>query len=373
MTTKDKRIVVTGISLMSPHGMQDISPARLGEEGERVSLANGTTLYSLRGVDATKHVPIRLQRKLDQFVIFGMSAADQCFKDSALLSSSIDKADIGLFIGNCLGGWGYTEPQLAALHAGGIKDMNPYVATAWFPAALQGQISLVHGIKGFSKTFSSRNVAGIQAMGHAISALKRGRVKAALCGASEAVDTPYMHAVLGHTINKTFNNDALTHEQPHDCAEGAAFFMLETLEHAQARGAKIYCEISGVNEGFCPDAESVPTVMHRMLENAVSKTRDQALLVKDGMLAEENAWLNTAREGLPCALTDVDTKPGYGHMFALSGVFEAVVAARHLGQNSLTAGVFESGREDDKTCYSSVVIQRMNPCGGISAVTLTSH
>src|SRR5204862_7049454 len=142
-------------------------------------------LWMLRGLDATRTLSGRLQRKLDPFSVHGMVAAGQALAASGLASASLDPQQVGIYVGNCLGGWGYTQPELEALHTRGVTGMGPYVATAWFPAALQGQLSLAHGYKGHSKTFSARDVAGLQAIGHAVDAIRHQRAQVVLCGASE--------------------------------------------------------------------------------------------------------------------------------------------------------------------------------------------
>ena len=101
--------------------------------------------------------------------------------------------------------------------------MSPYVATAWFPAAVQGQISLAHGIRGHSKTFS-HDVGGMTALGQAMRAIADGRVDAAVCGATESISSEYVRAVLAFDSNAKF-------------AEGSAFLTLERLDQAMARGA----------------------------------------------------------------------------------------------------------------------------------------
>lgn len=367
-----KRIVVTGLGLVSPHGGVDaLSAGRLGQGSAlSVPLANGTRLRSFEDFDSSRFVPPRLKRKIDPFVVYGLSAAGQCLEDSAVAAGRIDKASVGVFVGNCLGGWGYIEPQVRGLHVGGVKEMSPYVATAWFPAALQGQISLEHGIKGLSKTFSARNVAGLQAIGNGIAALQSGRVKAALCGAAEGLNTPYVRAVLGHPSSPTSARGAVLGEEVRtDLAEGAAFLMLEEREHALARGAWVYCEVSGAADGFCPAESLIPRVMYDALKQAAGDAGNPALLVRDGMLAKESEWVRHVVGDMAPTVTVVNSKPAYGHMFALSGVFEAVLAARHLQSGTLSASLYESGDRPDAGC-SAAIIQRMSPRGGIGTLGL---
>ena len=127
----------------------------------------------------------RLTRKLDRFSQIGLTLMSQL--GGAL--DSVDRTRAGLLIGNDLGGWGYVEEQLDALIATRQETaINPYVATAWFPAAAQGEISIAHNMLGYSKTFSSGMLGAGLAIEHAVRRLQDGTLDLALAGGIEAPD-----------------------------------------------------------------------------------------------------------------------------------------------------------------------------------------
>ena len=377
-----QRIVITGIGAVSPYGhsIEALCARRqprdfVAGSGKALPLGSGATLYAIDQLDSTGFVHPRLKRKLDPFTVHGLCAAGMALDSSRLFKQDIDKGDVGVFVGNCLGGWGYTEPQLQALHQVGVKEMGPYVATAWFPAALQGQISLAYGIKGYSKTFSARNVAGIQAIGHGVAAIRAGRAKVALCGASEAVNTPYMQAVLDRYPGEqtTADETVFGREKLTDLAEGAAFLVVEDYEHALARGATVYCEVTGFADHFCPSRLSAPKVMHASLEEALGTQGGERLLLLDGLLARERELTHAAITKLEASahLEAVDTKPVYGHMFALSGVLETALAANYLSQNKLSARSFDPQHIPGDTVYAGAIVQRLSPQGGVATLGLS--
>jgi hypothetical protein len=127
----------------------------------------------------------RTQRKLDRFCRIGLTLMDAM--GSAL--DGVDRTRAGLLIGNDLGGWGYVEEQLDALIATRQEAaINPYVATAWFPAAAQGEMSIAHDLLGYSKTFSAGALGAGLAIEHAVRRLLDGTLDLALAGGIEAPD-----------------------------------------------------------------------------------------------------------------------------------------------------------------------------------------
>jgi hypothetical protein len=293
-------IAITGLSALSPYGGD---PAEICAES-RSPIGRFATLD---GPDTARFVGERLKRKLDRFAVLGLCAAGRVIEESGLLASGVDLERVGVFVGNCLGGWSFTEPELRRLHTQGVGAMSPYVATAWFPAALQGQISLAHGIKGHSKTFS-HDIGGMTAIGHAMRAIANGRVDAAVCGAVESLDSEHVRAVLALGPEGRF-------------AEGAAFLTLERLDRARERGARIYAVMGGYAERFEPDPDARAADASRLIREAAPE--GGALIVRCG----------------------ADAPRRFGQMFALSGVLETVCAAWNLSRRPLAWWTGEPWRE----------------------------
>jgi len=378
-----KKIVITGLGAVGPLG-HDLATlaANLGRSpdetghGQRRTLDTGSELWRMTGLDADRVVSRRLQRKLDPFTVHGMVAADMALRDSGLDAQGVPAERVGIYVGNCLGGWAYTQPELQALHTRGVAGMGPYVATAWFPAALQGQISLAHGFKGHSKTLSARDVAGLQAIGQAGSAILQGRADVVLCGASEDLSSPYMQAML-QRYRHAHGPDAAVFGglKPSVFADGAAFLVLEEAGHARRRGAKVLCELTGVADGFCGGPGDAPEVMAQALRTAEGVHAGERLLALDGLQHGEAELVRQAalRAGM-AALVPVDVRGALGNQFAVSGVTEVVLAAHALSQGGLSAqslaGVQAAAGGAGR--YAGALIQRLSPQGHVSVVGLAA-
>jgi 3-oxoacyl-[acyl-carrier-protein] synthase II len=279
----------------------------------------------------------------------------------------------GIYGGNCLGGWGYTQPELEALHTRGVTGMGPYVATAWFPAALQGQLSLAHGFKGHSKTFSARDIAGLQAIGHAADAIRHERAQVVLCGASEDLSSPYMQAVLqryaranGHGATPFGALESTSF------SDGAAFLVLEELEHAQRRGARVLCEITGFADRFCSAPEHAAPVLARALHAAEGRREGERLLVLDGLLSGEAAITADAARSAGIRITPVDSRSALGNQFAVSGVTEVVLAAQALAEGRVRPEQLGQRRGGSGGQFVGALIQRLSPQGNVTTLGLAA-
>jgi len=131
-------------------------------------------------------------KKLDRFSVLAIAAARSTLASSTLSPEEWNRC--GVFTGNMVGGWTFTESQLRNLHRAGLSEVSPYLATAWFPAAPQGQITIHFRMKGFSKTISTDRCAGAQAIGLASELIGEGKCDVLLAGGAEAPCTPFVEA-----------------------------------------------------------------------------------------------------------------------------------------------------------------------------------
>lgn len=139
----------------------------------------------LASIEKTVHS--RLRKKIDRFSQIALLAASQLERHFA----EVDKRRVGVFVGNDLAGWSYVHDQLLQMiETRDPMTINPYVATAWFPAAAQGEITIAHGILGQSKTFSAGFLSGGLALEHAARMVAGNVLDVALAGGVEAPDAP---------------------------------------------------------------------------------------------------------------------------------------------------------------------------------------
>lgn len=192
-----------------------------------------------------KYVNKRIVRKIDRFTQLALASTQLAVCDSKLQLDKEDKNQIGIYFGNNSGGWEVCEQGFKERYEQGAQYVNPWQATAWFPAAAQGYISIMYGIKGQSKTFVSDRVSGAQALYFAAHSIQYGRNKIIIAGGTEAPITPFglcCYASNGEMKTKDTSDGIVL-------AEGSATLILEEYEHAKARNAHIYAEIIGCEMG----------------------------------------------------------------------------------------------------------------------------
>ncbi|MBI4982517.1 MAG: beta-ketoacyl-[acyl-carrier-protein] synthase family protein [Candidatus Omnitrophica bacterium] len=195
----------------------------------------------------------RLLKKIDAFSHMALIASEMSLQDAGIDIRKEDPNLVGIFLGNAIGGWLYAETELRDLYIEGREGVSPYMASAWFPAAPQGQVSIYYGIKGFSKTVVADRASSLMALGYARKILSKNKLNMILSGGMEAPVTPYAllccNTYGGLSTNNEYPESAY---RPFDkgksgfvIAEGAGIVVLESVSRAKARGANIQAVISG--------------------------------------------------------------------------------------------------------------------------------
>ena len=201
-----KNIAVTGIGIVASPGVSKeefwqnikagksfISPITRFDASNYLSQVAGQ-IENLN----TNHLPRRLLKKMDRFSVMALTATEEALKDAFLDLTQEDPYKIGIFTGNALGGWLYAETELRDLYVEGREGVSPYLASAWFPAAPQGQISIYYGIKGYSKTVVADKASALMAIGYAAQVVGHKKIDVALAGGTEAPVTPLCPSLLQH-------------------------------------------------------------------------------------------------------------------------------------------------------------------------------
>jgi 3-oxoacyl-[acyl-carrier-protein] synthase II len=266
------KIVITGLGVISPYGVgPDILWEKLmaGETGLKALTTFETAHIQCRvggqltGFQSDAYLHPRVARKIDRFSVFALIAIQSALQDASLLIDGKKPVwsqreqggnRVGVCVGNNLGGWEFAERELRNLWQHGIREVSPYMATAWFPAAVQGNVSIHFGLKGIGRTFISDRASGAMAIIHAADCLQRGRADIMLAGGTEAPFSPY--AALCYETSGLMSKQAIEGEptvyRPFDAAhdglvaaEGAAFFVLEREEDALQRGVPVLAELTG--------------------------------------------------------------------------------------------------------------------------------
>ena len=330
-----RRVVVTGVGAVTCAGA--------GADALWNALLKGQAPLSRRVPEfPTEHLggPKEL-RRLDPFTLYALAAADEAWLQSGLEATHDNAASV---IATGIGGLQTLTDQLEVLNTKGANRVSPFMIPMMMPNAASAAISLRFGLRGPCETITTACAAGTHAIGYAARLIATGRVDVAVTGGAEAVMTPVAEA--GFANMTALSNSGVS--RPFDVArdgfvmgEGAGALVLESLEHAQRRGATILAEISGASSSAdahhitAPDPEAGGAIS--AIEWAL---RDAGLHASD--IAHVNAHgtstpLNDAAESRAIAHVFSGHQPavtsvkGYlGHSLAAAGAIEAVVAVQTL-------------------------------------------
>lgn len=256
-------VVITGMGVVSPAGIGKANFWRHIREGS--SFVSPITrfdaaLYPSRIAGHVKELEPysgsfspRLLKKIDLFSHLALVASELALKDARIALTDFNLHRAGIFMGNAIGGWLFAETELRDLYLEGRAGVSPYMASAWFPAAPQGQLSIYYGIKGYSKTIVADRAGSLIAIAYGARTLSRGKLDLVLAGGMEAPITPYALLCCNTCGALSRKNDAPKKAYaPFDkgrdgfvIAEGAGILTLERLSGAQKRGAATYAGICG--------------------------------------------------------------------------------------------------------------------------------
>lgn len=169
--------------------------------------------------------------KLSRFSKLALITADAIFQNKKIDFKNVDLNKMGIFLGNNFAGWDYVENQIYDLHTKSMNAINPYVATAWFPAAAQGEISINSKIYGHSKTFACDSLSAVLAIEYACDLLNQNKLDYALAGGAESLISP--------TLISALNGMNITSNQ-HKPSEAACLLLLTQQKEQQSKAlAKI--------------------------------------------------------------------------------------------------------------------------------------
>ncbi len=289
------KIAITGLGIISPSGIEKRafwSNIKAGRSAvEKITRFDASKYSShvaghVHELDAYSNVSSRLLNKIDVFSHMGLVASELALQDGKIDLSKENLNRVGIFMGNAIGGWLYGETELRDLYIEGREGVSPFLASAWFPAAPQGQISIHYGIKGFSKTVVADRASSLMAIAYAAKTLERGKVDFVLAGGMEAPVTPYALLCCVTSGMLTGKNDTpATAYRPFDktrdgyaIAEGAGVLTLESEERAKERNAHVYANIIGF--GTTTDAVDriEPAKDGKQLANAIRMALKDAQL-----------------------------------------------------------------------------------------------
>ena len=351
-----RKIAVTGIGIVAPSGIGK-RPFWANVKAGRSFVKNITrfdaSLYpshiagQIDDMDAYTHVSQRLLKKIDAFSHMALIASEMALQDAGIDIQKEDPNLVGIFLGNAIGGWLYAETELRDLYIEGREGVSPYMASAWFPAAPQGQVSIYYGIKGFSKTIVADRASSLMAVGYARKTLSKDKLNMILAGGMEAPVTPYALLCCNTYGSLSQNNDNPQGAyRPFDkkrdgfvIGEGAGIMVMENIERAQSRNAVIQAYICGYGtscdgkDRINPAGDGVELGRSIMsaLEDAGIMPENIDFVSLDGLACDDwdSSEVNALKMVFGSKLKDIPVscpKSAFGNLLGASGVVDIIIA-----------------------------------------------
>jgi len=350
-----KRIVVTGIGALTPIGnnvetywnnlINGVSGADMITQFD-ASKFKTRFACEIKGFDPIEFMDRKEARKLDRFAQIALVASDQAVLDAGITKENVDHDRVGVIFASGIGGLTtFTEEVTNFVNGDGTPRFNPFFIPKMILDIAAGQISMKHGFRGPNYAVVSACASSTNAIISAMDNLKLGKADIIITGGAEAViGVAGMGGFNAMKAMSERNDDPKTASRPYDkdrdgfiMGEASGVLVLEELEHAIRRGAKIYCEVVG--GGATADAYHL-TAPHP--EGLGAKNVMNAALRDAGMQANEIDYINTHGTSTPLgdiaeakAITEVfgehayhlnisSTKSMTGHCLGAAGVIEAI-------------------------------------------------
>jgi len=356
-----KRAVITGIGAVTPIGnnISELwSALTIGKSGAaaitRFDPANHKTRFAceVKGFDPLQYMEKQEVRRMDMYTQFAIAATDECLKDSGINLEACDRNRIGVIVATGIGGMLTFEEEVLSFGAnGGIPRFSPFFVTKMIPNISSGQISIRYGLHGISYSIASACASSNNAIANALDHIRLGRADIVITGGSES---PISEASIGgfNSIKalSTFNESPETASRPWDknrdgfvIGEGSGILMVEELEHALNRGAKIYCELAGY--GAASDAYNLVATHPEGLGAILAMNgamEDAGISKNDVSYINAHATSTTIGDISECKAIEVvfgeqvskisisATKSQTGHMLGAAGAVEAIACIKSI-------------------------------------------
>ncbi|MGI6686194.1 MAG: beta-ketoacyl-ACP synthase II [Bacillota bacterium] len=354
--SNNKRVVITGLGVISPVGnnIETFWDSLVqGKSGIGEITYFDTTGYTTRiagqvkDFDPTAFLDKKEARRMDRYSQFAMAAAKMAVEDAGLDIEKEDGNRVGVILGSGIGGVATMEEQKQILLEKGPGRISPFFVPMMISNMAAGHISIAFRAYGINETIVTACASGTNAIGDAFKAIQRGVADIIFTGGTEAPITPL--SVAGFCAMKalsTRNEEPTKASRPFDknrdgfvMGEGAGILVLESLEHAQKRGAKIYAEIVGYGSTAdahhitapAPEGEGAAMCMSEALKDAGLKPEDVDYINAHGTSTD----LNDKGETMAIRrvfgdhaekLAVSSTKSVTGHLLGAAGAVEAIAS-----------------------------------------------
>ena len=351
-----RRVVVTGLGMLSPVG-------NTAEESWKNLLAGKSGICKIEHFDTTDFpskiaglvkgfdpeqfdITKKDARKMDMFIQYGIAAGLMAFEDSGLKITPENAPRVGCAVGSGIGGLGLIEQNISALIASGPRKVSPFFVPSPIINMVSGHLSIRLGARGPNVATVTACSSGTHAIGMSARLIQYGDADVMICGGAEKASTPM--GIAGFCALKalsTRNDEPEKASRPWDIdrngfvlGDGAGILVLEELEHAKARGAKIYAELAGFGMSSdayhmtapCEDGAGASLAMQNAINDGgitpaqVGYVNAHGTSTHLGDLGEIRAVKSTFGDAVK-TLRISSTKSMTGHLLGAAGAIEAVI------------------------------------------------
>ena len=363
MNTQE-RVVVTGMGAVTPIGLSVDAFWKAMVQGQsgaasltRFDASGFKTRFAceLKGFDPLNYLERKQAKRLDRVCQYALAAVGEAIEDAALTDwSPTEREATGVVFGSGIGGLQVLETQSKVLLEKGADSLSPFMIPMMIGNMAAGMIAMQHGLKGPNHAVVSACSTGNDAIRDAVLLLRQGHANVIVCGGSEAPITPLgVGGFAAMRALSTRNDTPETASRPFDAnrdgfviGEGAGALILETLTHAQTRGAKIYAEVLGFGASSDayhyaapdPTGTGVILALKRALQDAhitpaqVDHINMHATSTPLGDVAESNAIKQVFGEHA-YQLQLSATKSMTGHLLGAAGAIEAIATVLAIQYN----------------------------------------
>lgn len=362
-----KRVVITGLGCVSPLGNnvdETWQGMMNGKSGGGPITHFDATNYKARiacevkGFDGAALFGARETRRMDRFTQFALAATKEAVEQAKLTVDDSNRDRVGVMIGTGIGGIGTIYEQMQIMREKGIDRVSPFLVPMMIADSAAGMIAIQMGYRGPNMAIATACASGSNAIGEAAETIRRGAADVMIAGGAEASIVPIaMAGLISMGALSTNNDNPERASRPFDktrdgfvMGEGGAVLILESLEHAQARGAVILAEISGY--GTTDDAYHVSApaenglgaaiCMKVALENAGLNTTEIDYINAHGTSTSlndksETAAIKTVFGEQAYRVAISSTKSMTGHLLGAAGAIEAIVCVKAIENNRIPA------------------------------------
>lgn len=381
------RVVVTGIGMVTPNGLTTESTWKSITNLESSIIAsdfNNTRFVGQVNNMFNQTLSTKEKRYADRCTQMALIASREAIKDAGLIINDENSNDISAFVGSSVGGISALADEFGAAAVKGVDHMTMLVIPRNLINMITANISIDLGIKGETLAYSLACASGTVAIGEAFKKIQNGSKNVILAGGAEACVIPQVieafRKLRALTNAKTIEKASIPFSKERSgfvLSEGSAFLVLEEFNHAQARGAEIYCEIEGYGSSsdaqslLAPDINGVIRCMENALEDAKIKPRQVEYINAHGTSTKLNDITEaTAIKKLFVNNPSVSsTKSIHGHALGAAGAIEAALCALMIKKEKLIPNINVNAKDVDPSIDINILLEKTHPYHGGKVLT----